>query len=820
MMTLSTRLWLSMLLFSGLLACACGSGGTTSAAGAADVPTPGTDLGPRDPAPDAAGEDGLRGPDLSPPELAVIETWLAEESVPAGSGPVSVTCMGYDAQGNYVGAGPCHLEADAPVVVDGLTVATNVAGSYAVRCVPDDDVEVELVEATLAVVPGPPVAIDITPKPAKEFYVVGASLTLSATGEDAHGNAIDEVPLEGIAVTPGTLAKVVLGKVTFVDEGSGTISAHAESLPSVKDAFPVQVDGGAPVLTISTPKRASQLLGPGPVTVEGSVVDATGLKSVTLNGTKLTLDSEGDFSTTVPGAFGLNLLRLEAEDILGNRSRRVQGFTLASRYYPVVDGSLEDLYVDGGIVAWLDYDAFKGVASEEQTTLSYIAQEFLLALDLAGLIPSPVAVQKMLTCTYTIFLSDLTHGPPEIELWPLPDGLTVHVRFPDLAADLLMEAPWCPDVSGTVSATAVTLDALLAVTLSPSGDLDMEMTSVEVQFVGLDIELDGVTGALVGLVLGFFEEEVAAIIEEQFEAQVKDQVESQLEQLLGNLSVDQWIELPPFLPSAPATPAEIHLRGAGIETAYGGARFDIDGAFTTNGIKQEPLLGALARDGCMTGDFAVPKVTTQHYLEVALHDDVLNQSVFTKYFSGGIDFVLDQEGLEAMGNDFGALGVENLKIVANSFLPPVMSDCHPDGKYRIQLGELRLKISLTMVGMPLEMTLYLYFSAQSDFQVTGVPGAQQIQFTFGEVDWIDYHIDEVNEEWKGKEALFGELIEETFLAEFVASIQKYPYTIQVSAMPVGDLLPAFSGWTFVPVIDSIQRKPGHLLVRAHLALEP
>lgn len=65
----------------------------------------------------------------------------------------------------------------------------------------------------------------------------------------------------------------------------------------------------------------------------------------------------------------------------------------------------------------------------------------------------------------------------------------------------------------------------------------------------------------------------------------------------------------------------------------------------------------------------------------------------------------------------------------------------------------------------------------------------------------------------------GGLIEETFLAEFVSLIQTYPYNIEVSQMAVGELLPAFSGWTPVPIIDTIQRKPGCLLVRAHLLLE-
>ncbi len=757
-------------------------------------------------------------PEVTPPELATVETWLSEEVTVAGSGPVTVTCMGYDSAGNYVGAGPCHLEASTGLKVEGLTVESTVAGEYEVQCIPNVEVTATLGKATLEVVPGPPVTVVLTPKPEKEVYFVGHSLTLLGGGEDSFGNTLEEVALEGIKVEPSKLAKVVLGKVTFLDEGVGTISAHVAGDPLVADSFSVLVDAGAPNISISAPARGEQLIGPGPVEVSGAIADATGLALATLNGKKLQLGANGSFTTTVPGEYGLNMLIVEAEDELGNGSRHVQSFALAAGYAPVVDGNVEELLIAGGIKAWLDYDAFKG-SGANGITLSQIAKMGLTAFDLAALIPNPVTQQEILLCTYDVNLENLSYGDPIVELWPVGTGLTLHAKFPSLSADLSMPAPWCPDVEGQVTASAMTITALMAVDLSSSGEVVVEMTSVDVQFVGLSIDLYGITGNLVEAVLSFFEDDLAEMVESQFEQEAKTQVETLLEQYLGVVSVDQWIELPPFMPSSPSTPAEIHLRGSNLESSYGGMEFDIDGAFTTVDKKHLDLLGAPRRMGCMTGPEVSPEITTQHYMEIAIHDDVLSQSVFTKFLSGGIDFVLTEESMAEMGNDFGEFGVENLSIVANSFLPPMMSDCAADGAYRIQLGELRLKISLTMLGMPLEMTLYLYFSAKSQFEIVGEPGAQQLQFTFQELDWVDYHIDEINEEWVGNEALFGELIEETFLAEFVNLIQAYPYTIEISQMPVGDLLPILAGWTLVPIVDSIQRKPGHLLVRAHLLLE-
>ncbi len=809
------HVWCVSALLLGLVS-GCHNGSAVAPSGSDVLRSSDSGLG----VPDVLSDDRKEpwSPDVASPQLAVVETWLDEETLVAGSGLVVVTCMGYDDAGNHVGVGPCHLVTDPPLVVSGMTVTGTIAGLYDVVCVPDVALDVTLEGARLGVLPGPPESIDITPYPDKSVYLQGHSLVLTATGQDTYGNVLDEVGLDGISVLPASLAKVVQGKVTFLAEGSGTISAHAAGVPSASDSINILVDGGAPVIVIDSPDRGEQLLGPGPVTVLGRVSDATGLATATLNGEALTLDSKGHFSTTVPGAFGINLLVVEAEDTLGNHARHVQSYALASAYAPVVDGDVEDLYVPGGIKAWVDYVAFKGDGSQG-VTLSQVGQSLLAAMDLAALIPSPVAQQEILLCTYDVILDNLTHGPPTIELWPVAEGLTVHVKFPALAATLSLPAAWCPDVSGEVTASAVTLTALVAVDIDAKGEVMVEMTSVEVQFVNLALDLEGVTGALLEALLIFFEDDLTAMVEAQFEEQVKAQVEAWVADTLGVIAVDQWIDLPPFMPSAPSTPAEVHFRGSALSTAYGGMEVAMDAAFTTVDKKHLELRGAPLRMGCMTGPAAVPTVTTQHYMEVAIHDDVLAQSVFTKFLSGGIDFVMDQESLSAMGNDFAAFGVEDLSIVANAFLPPVMTDCGPDKALRIQLGELRLKISLSMLGMPLEMTLYLYFSAKADFKVLGDPGAQQVQFTFGELDFVDYHIEEINEEWQGNEALFGELIEETFLAEFVTMIQAYPYTIDVTEMAIGDLLPAFSGWTLVPVIDTIQRQPGALLVKAHLLLE-
>ena len=754
-------------------------------------------------------------PEVTPPELALVETWLKPDTVTAGEEKTVVTCMGYDAGGNYVGAGPTHIEAPPEVKIDDAVLSSTSAGAFEVRCVPEPASDVKVKPATLTVLAAAPASFSITLKPDKEVYVVGNKITVTGAGADKYGNELTALEVVGLAISPDSLGIVIDNKITLKKEGTGTISGHAPGQPSLSDSAEIIVDQGPPLITVSQPKRGAQLKGTGKVTVEGQITDSTGVKSATLNGGSLKIAADGTFEVEIQPKQGLNLVDIFATDTFGNGARMLQSFVFAEDYYPVLGNDLEAMMVYDGIVAWLDYDAFAGGNGPEGTSLSWIVQEFLLKMELGDLIPSPAAQQSILLCTYDIYLNDLSYEDPEIKLWPTPDGLMLSVKFPNLYAELEAPAPFCPDLAGNVTASAVSLTSLALLEIGSDGALSVELTNVDVKFTNLQIDLYGVTGALLEGVLFFFQDTLTEMMEEKFESEVAAQFETTLGQLLGNIAVDQWTELPPFMPGAKPTDAEIHLRGTGLETAYGGLKFHLKAAFTAANQKQGPLLGSVGRVGCLKGDDMLADVPGQHYLEIAMHDDVLNQSAFAKFSAGGIDFIIDGATMAAMGTDPAELGAENLMVTGSAQLPPVLTDC-ADGHYHVELGELKMKITMDMLGMPLEMVLYLYFSAKAFLEAVGEAGDQSIVLTFGEVDWADFHLESVNEEWAGNEAVFAELIEETFLAEFMSMIQEYPYVIPISEFPVGDLLPAFSGWTFVPVVDEIVRKKGHMLIRAHL----
>ena len=818
-MTFPTRL--AAALFVVVFTISCGEDGTSQFSEDKDIKAqpPKDTGGPGDP--DLAPQDLWQPPpDTAEPSplLAKLETHLLPESILAG-GTAAASCKGLDANGTPVDTGPVTLIVPEGVGHANFQVSANKVGSYEIKCHASKVPGAEVVPATLTVTAGPPLNFQIALKPVKDYYGIGDKVTVTAAGEDSYGNSIDEVELGPITISPPSMGKVKDNKVEFLTEGKGIIEASAAKTPSLSDGASVAVDEYPPIIEIFTPARAAALLGAGSVQVEGRITDSAGIDSAHFGGSPLTLDNAGGFTSSISPKIGLNLIEVTATDGAERESRHLQSFLFSSKYYPTPKLPLEKLLVPNGVAAWIDYDAFVGPNDENGPSFSYLAQEFLVDIDVESLLPNPVASQTILLCTYDIFLTNITYGEITIEVTPTPSGLMVHVKIPNLEADLDAPAPWCPDVSGHVSATALTFDALASVDIS-SGELDVTLGDVNAEFVGLVIDLYGFTGNIVQAFISFFQDSLTEMIETQFEEQVTYQFEAQLGTMLGNISIEQWLDIPPFMPGSPPSEVEVHIHPSGLETGYAGVTAYMDGAFTALDKKGSSLPGSITRSGCLKGDFATTKVEGLHVLEIALHHDLLNQVLYSVWLDGGIDMELDAETMAAMGQDPSEMGVENITITTDALLPPVIHDCSADKAFRIEMGEMKMDLSMEIMGMPLDMIMYMYFSAVAQMDITGEPGNQIVYFTYDQLDWMDLHIESVNEEWKGKESVFAELIQQTFLPEFLKMMQEYPYAIPVSQLPLEELMPSFAmDWTFVPVIDSIVRQKGQTFIKAHLLID-
>ncbi len=128
-----------------------------------------------------------------------------------------------------------------------------------------------------------------------------ASVTVNGQPVSLAGNAFS------VPVSLGAGPNVVLVLATDVDGNVGTASAG------------VTLDTTPPIVTILQP-LAGALINSASALVQGQVSDDTGVASLSVAGTPVTVNSEGSFQAQVALNEGNNLIPFEATDVAGNKT--------------------------------------------------------------------------------------------------------------------------------------------------------------------------------------------------------------------------------------------------------------------------------------------------------------------------------------------------------------------------------------------------------------------------------------------------------------------------------------------------------------------
>jgi len=135
--------------------------------------------------------------------------------------------------------------------------------------------------------------------------------------------------LSGIASCPSP--------VTITAEGAGQVitGTATDNAGNTADASAiVNLDKTLPVINITSPADGTLVTSP-TVTVVGQAYDTGSLVSATINGSAVTLQTDGSFSHSVTLLEGLNILTLRASDSAGNITESYLSVTLQSNQPPV-----------------------------------------------------------------------------------------------------------------------------------------------------------------------------------------------------------------------------------------------------------------------------------------------------------------------------------------------------------------------------------------------------------------------------------------------------------------------------------------------------
>lgn len=179
----------------------------------------------------------------------------------------------------------------------------------------------------------------------------GSGLNLSTVVFKVNGSAIASSALTWTNGADG--AKTATYHATKLPDGSNTIELQVtDNDGNVSDKASVSfiISTAAPTLDVTTPVD-NLLTNHSSVTVSGTAAagsNAVTLSSVTVNGSKVTIGSDGAFSTEVQLAEGANTITIVATDSLGKNTTVVRHVTRDSIAPVITDIVTTPLTVDSG----------------------------------------------------------------------------------------------------------------------------------------------------------------------------------------------------------------------------------------------------------------------------------------------------------------------------------------------------------------------------------------------------------------------------------------------------------------------------------------
>jgi hypothetical protein len=576
-----------------------------------------------------------------------------------------------------------------------------------------------------------------------------------------------------------------------------------------------------PTIVVTYPPRGAMLLGPPDlVQVTGYVTSQGGeITEFVINDGAVALGAGGVFSHSIVPEAGVNIIRLYASNESGGYTNGVRAYQYGHHYYPVTEdipapGTVVDGQIPNGLKVFLSPEVFDDDNTSTPDDFATLALLALGGLQLEDLIPSPLSTQQILHCDAVIYGDLNSYIGPELDLYPINGGLHARVTLSsiDMDVDAQTSGFLCPDATGTVTANAIIIDVDLLISVGATGSVQVTVSNATAEVVNLDVSLDGVLGFLTNWLVNLFEDDIAAELESQV-ADEMAQFADILEVTLESLALNESLTFPALLGSGTSVPIQFVTRL--METDFdsnGGVLGMRASVHAAKGNAYDPL-GSVARSGCLSGPPGAFSFLEINEVDVGLHDDLLNQIFYAGWYGGALEFLLGEQDIPDLAN-LTEFGVSNLVVQVSFMLPPTLNDCGPDGKLRMQFGDIHIHGSLSLAGQPLETDAYASASAVISVGMVNTTSGPVLSFTIEDLEQVDLEVESVSSGGAAAKYALTALIEGSLLPVFFDTLATgFTTTVPIPEIDMsgaGSGLPP--GTVFKIVGKSTYRKDGYTVL--------
>jgi hypothetical protein len=781
--------------------------------------------------------NGEKGVEVTSADLTVVEgvpykytATATPETVKVGE-MSEVSCAVEDDQGNPVLA-DWKVQAPAEVTATGIKIFSTVADTHKIKCAPVEPTgEEKLVAGNFTVEPGPPVEMLVYPKPDKANYCMTDPVQIKHDLVDEYGNIVEEalidpiviVPTEGLEFQPNKTDKFI-----FAAEGNWHLEVQATDY-EYSGEVDLLCDCTGPQITITYPPRGITLTGADSnIVVTGYVEDAVSpVTGLTINDEAVDLDNSNAFAFPTSLGHGMNLLKAESTDSLDNTARRFRSPFYSTKFFPADTLSIAQAMVPKAIPVFLSQDFIDdGDHSLPADDLATIVEQMLGGFDFAGLLPEEgiEIVNTDLTVMYA-YITGVELGQPTLMLESVDGGIHLVISIPDLVVELDIEAcfplPFNPDNCqssyGFIYADFIVADAYLFINVAEDGTVDAALGPIEVEFEGLDVDIQGLVGALfdplVNTMVNIFKETIITELQNGLGAELPAMVKEALE----GLTEGTVVELPPLIGNGDPTELTLGLNFALLQFTYDGLDLILDAALTAmKGVTHNPL-GVLARDGCMGAEPAPFVLSKDDEMDAGIAVDWVNEALYSIWYSGAITLTLGQEDLADL--DLSAYGIENLSLSTDLTYAPVLQSCGTGDAMELQLGDAFIHAEFYMMAMNWDMDIYLYLvmEATPSVMVDEETGNSQIGIEIGELKIAEVDVVEVRQDLVGKEDMVENLFSGVILPALMDQILSGLGGFDIPSFDLSGLSETIPEGTAISVdLSELALKTGYLVLKGKL----
>lgn len=372
------------------------------------------------------------------------------------------------------------------------------------------------------------------------------------------------------------------------------------------------IDPNAPRIHITSPDRGAIAGDVHTVTVTGTATDDTGVATVTVNGVRADLASDGTWTAQVPVVAGTNLIHAIATDESANVGKE-------SRSVSAGPTSAVAMRVPQALTASLSAQTFDAIGRG--------AAGFIKTADLEAMVaPSNpvinVGAPNGPDCLYGQgSITSMTVGDADITLAPQPGGLYLAADLTNVHIGMhLKYAAACINGSRdiTIAAAKVSVTGNMTIGISATKDFDIKLVHPNVNITGLDLELGGIPGAIVDLL------HIDTALGPILGWAVEKFVTPMIGRSLSGLSQTKTV-------TVLKSQVDISVKPSKLTFSNEGALINLDTSVRAHGDSGSFVFV----------DNLVPAMDLSHGFTLAVADDAANQALASLWSAKGLDDTID-----------------------------------------------------------------------------------------------------------------------------------------------------------------------------------